>query len=115
MNKMKGKKWGDFCEMFGATPRNRIVEFFLEIRELDFAIGDVAKETGLNRATTYNTIEGLLAQKVLIPSRKVSGGQLYKLNKEKREIKVLIEVFNLILSRIVNEHSSKEQKQKLFA
>lgn len=112
---MKEKKWGEFCEMFGTTPRNRIIEFFLEMRELDFAIGDLAKETGLNRATAYNTIEDLLAQKVLMPSRKVSGGQLYKLNKDKREIKVLIEVFNLILSRIVNEHPSKEKKQKLLA
>ena len=58
MIKMENK-YGEFCEIFGITPRNRIIEFFLEMRGLDFSIGDVAKETELNRATTYNTIEEL--------------------------------------------------------
>ena len=39
---MNKKLWGAFATMFGATPRNRILEFFLETRELDFSIGDVA-------------------------------------------------------------------------
>ena len=88
---------GEFCEIFGLTPRNRIIEFFLEMRGLDFSIGDVARETGLNRATTYNTIEELEKAKYLIPTRKVSGAQLYILNVEKEEVKILINTFNTIL------------------
>lgn len=38
---------GEFCEIFGLTPRNRIIEFFLEMRGLDFSIGDVAKNLNL--------------------------------------------------------------------
>jgi len=88
---------GEFCEIFGLTPRNRIIEFFLEMRGLDFSIGDVARETGLNRATTYNTIEELVKAKYLILTRKVSGAQLYILNVEKEEVKILINTFNTIL------------------
>ena len=102
-------KWGQFCEIFGVNPRNRILEFFLEMRELDFSIGDVAKEIELNRATTYNTIEELTKEKYLIPTRKVSGGQLYKLNIEKKEVKFLIEAFNMILNRIVKQYDKKEK------
>lgn len=105
------KQWGEFCEVFGITPRNRILEFFLEMRELDFSIGDLAKETGLNRATTYNAMEELIKEGYVILSRKVSGGQLYKLNKEKKEVKILIESFNLILGKIVKEY----EKKKVYA
>ncbi len=101
---MKEQEWGEFCEIFGVTPRNRIIEFFLQMRELDFPIGDVAKETGLNRATTYNTIEELVKNGIIVPTRKVSGGQLYGLNLKKKEVKLLIEVFNMILSKIAKEY-----------
>lgn len=103
--------YGEFCEIFGANPRNRIIEFFLEMRELDFSIGDVAKETGLNRATAYNTIEELEKAKYLIPTRKVSGSQLYLLNKNKDEVKILINTFNIILQNIARKH---KEEQKLI-
>ena len=60
MVKIKG---GAFCILFGATPRNRIIEFFLESRDLDYSIRDIVKETGLNRATTYNTMKSLIKEK----------------------------------------------------
>ena len=106
------KTWGEFCEIFGLTPRNRIIEFFLEMRELDFSIGDVAKETELNRATTYNTIEELTKAEYLVPTRKVSGGQLYKLNTEKKEVKILINTFNTVLQSIAEKY---KEKQKIVA
>ncbi len=104
---MEETTWGEFATIFGATPRNRILEFFLETRELDFSIGDVAKETGLNRATTYNTMEELLASGLIKATRKVSGGQLYQLHTDKKEVKVLIEMFNLLLDKIAEKHKEK--------
>ena len=104
--------WGEFCEIFGVTPRNRVIEFFLEGREMDFSIGDVAKEIGMNRATTYNTIEELIQEGYIIPTRKVSGGQLYKLNEEKDEVKILINAFNLVLKNIMKDH---QKVKKIYA
>lgn len=102
------KSWGKFCEVFGVTPRNRILEFFLEMRELDFPIGEVAKEIGLSRATAYAAMEELLREMYLIPSRKVSGGQLYRLDLGKEEVQLLIQSFQLILQGIVHEHQGME-------
>ena len=94
---IKIKPWGKFCKVFGANPRNRILEFFLESRELDFSIGNVSAVTELNRATTYNAIEELLSDGVIIPTRKISGAQLYKLNIEKEQVRLLVDTFNLVL------------------
>ncbi len=101
-------KWGDFCEIFGVNPRNRILEHFLEMRSLDFSIGDVARETGLNRATTYNVMEELIKEKFVITTRKLSRIQLYKLNKEKYEVKILLKAFSMVLKKILDEYEEKE-------
>ena len=100
-------KWGEFCEILGVNPRNRILEFLIETRELDFTIGDISREIGMNRATTYNVVEQLINEEYIIPTRRVSGTQLYKLNTEKKEVKILIETFNLVLSKIVKGHRDK--------
>lgn len=104
MNKIKG---GQFCNVFGNNPRNKIIEFLIETRELDYSIGDIAKETNLNRATTYNIVTELINEKYIIPTRRVSNSQLYKLNESKEEVKILIKVFNMILNKIVEKHSEK--------
>lgn len=108
-NERNDKECGIFCEFFGSTPRNKILEHFLAMRSLDFSIGDVARETGLNRATAYNTIEELIKAKYIIPTRKISGAQLYKLNNDKKEVKVLIEMFDLMIEKVVNEHKQKSE------
>jgi len=106
---MINNRWGEFCRVFGVTPRNRVLEFFLACRELDFTIGNVIKETGLGRATAYDTTEELIREKYVIPTRKVAGGQLYKLDLKKKEVKVLIRALNMVLRGIAEEYSKKEE------
>ena len=102
------KEYGEFAKICGPTPRNIILEFFLALRTLDYGIGDVAEDCGLSRATTYNTIAELLKEKLIVPSRIVGRTQLYKLNIDEPNVKKLIEMFNLILDKIVDEHNSDE-------
>ncbi len=104
----KKQQGGMFTRVFGDSPRNLILEFFLELRELDFPISTIARETGLKRATAYNTMEELISKKFAVPTRKLSGSQLYKLNMQKPEVKILIEAFNLILADYVKKVNKKE-------
>src|SRR3989344_594376 len=101
--------WGEFCEVLGVTPRNRVLECFIEGREMDFSSGSIAEQTGLNRATTYRTIEEIISEKYIIPTRRVSGAQLYKLNRGKREVRVLIAIFDMILDKIAQDYKDKEE------
>ena len=98
---------GEFARVFGATPRNRILEFFLALRTLDYAIGDVARECSLNRATTYNTMAELAHEGIVVPSRVVGRTQLYKLNMAKDTVKKLLEVFDLLLAKVADEYSDE--------
>ncbi len=112
---MKEKTWGAFCEIMGINPRNRVIELFLEGREIDFATGDVARIIGMNRATTYNTIKELLDEGFIIFSRKVSGSQLYQLNLDKPEVKLLIKAFSLVLENMVSQYKVPQKKRRVVA
>tara|TARA_Y100000310_G_scaffold316095_1_gene367444 strand:- start:1335 stop:1661 length:327 start_codon:yes stop_codon:yes gene_type:complete len=103
-------KDGFFLSVFGKSPRTKILEFFLDLRGLDYSIGDVARETKLNRATTYNMMEELIKEKIVIPTRRISGAQLYKLNNNNDKVKLLILAYNEGLKLI-----NKEYKKTSFS
>ena len=42
-----------FRELFGDTPKVRVLEYLLEGRELDHSIGDIAEGAGINRVTLF--------------------------------------------------------------
>lgn len=105
--------WGEFCNTFGTTGRNRVIEFFLEGRELDFGLGDVAERTGLIRATAYNVADELLKEGILVLSRKVGRTQLYKLNLAEPKVKVFIEAFNMMLQRIAEQEGELEIERRI--
>ena len=103
---------GAFCNLFGGTPRNRILEFFLEMRGMDYGIGDVAREAGLNRATTYNTMEELLKSGLIIPTRKLGKTQLYSLDLKNSEAQFLIKIFDRVLEYVVASYEEKHHSKK---
>ena len=42
-----------FRNLYGDTPKIRVLEYLLEGRELDHSIGDIAKGAGINRITLF--------------------------------------------------------------
>jgi len=101
-------EYGEFCKILGATPKNIILEELLALRGIDYGIGDVAKNTGLSRATTYIVMKDLLNEHIIKSSRIIGRTQLYKLNENNPNVKKLIEMFNLLLDKIVDEHKDGE-------
>lgn len=84
---------GKFAKTLGITPRNAIIEYFVEMPHLDHALGDIAKEYGLNKATTYNIVRRLLAEQIIQASRIVGKTQLYRLaeNEKTQRLKMMAE------------------------
>ncbi len=99
---------GAFCEVFGQTPRLKVLEFFLEGRELDFGIAQVAEDVEQSRATTYAVCDELIKQNVILPTRRIANAQLYKLNTSKPEVQILLKAFRMVLHMIAKEYEEKE-------
>src|SRR3989344_3570342 len=94
---------GIFCETFGSTPRNRIIEFFLEMRETDYGLADVARNLEMNKATTYTIGHELIKAQFLTPHRFIGKTQTYILNRKNPKVKVLIKTFDSLLREITAE------------
>ncbi len=100
---------GEFCRIFGTHPRTIMFEFFLEGGEVDSPISEVIEETGLNKATAYNTAKELIKEKYLIQTRKVAGARFYKLNKAKGQVQVLFKAFDIVLKGIAKRYAPENK------
>ncbi len=98
---------GAFCETYGNTIPNRILEYLMENEDLDFAVGDMAKELQISKPKAYEIIGDFEKKGYVKKSRIVSKTQLYILNKENIRVKLFLKDFKECL-RIVAEEQSEE-------
>ncbi len=98
-----------FIELLGDYPTIRILDFLLTERELDFSMSDMARNSGIGRATLYRIWEQLTKNQIIIPTRAIGKSKLYKLNIKNPKIKKLIEIDDML---ILEELGNKAEKQK---
>jgi DNA-binding transcriptional ArsR family regulator len=98
---------GAFCSAYGNSARNRIIEHLLEDDGLDFAIGDVAKQTKLSRPKAYEVILRLEKDGVVQKSRVVGRTQLYRLNGQSQLVILFRSNFLECLRIVASENSSR--------
>jgi len=87
-------KSGKFCEMIGLSVRNKVLEYFIEAKDLDFGFGDVAKEINVCRTSCWTAFKELLKIGYIKKTRKLCNKQLYTLNKDNDNVKLLMDLFN---------------------
>lgn len=94
---------GAFCKVYGKTLRNKVLEFILELGELDFAVSDILEEVKISKPKLYEIIKELETEKIINQSRKVGGTQLYVLNINSNKVKLLVKSFNECLNTVIEE------------
>ncbi len=100
-------KWtdgGEFCKVFGETPRNKIIEEFLCGRGIDFPIISLMQETALDRTVVKAIVAELLAEQLIIPTRRYRNMQFYQLNRKNPKAQELLKVFDELLRKIGKEY-----------
>ncbi len=102
------KKTGAFCETYGNTIKNRVLEYLLENHSLDIAVGDMAKEVKISRPKAYEIIAEFGKKGYVIKSRIIGKTQLYKLNKANNKVKLFLRDFKECLRMVVEEHSEPD-------
>jgi len=92
-----------FVETFGDTPLVRVTEFFLTFREFDYSKSQVAAEADVSRVTIENVWKQLIRNGIIVKTRKVGNGELYKVNLANPKVKILMKtVVDLSLSYLNN-------------
>lgn len=99
-----------FIELFGDSPTIKVLDYLLTERELDFSVSDMARNSGIGRATLYRIWEQLIQNQIIIPTRTIGKSKLHKLNINNPKIKKLIEIDDML---ILEEMRNKAGKQKV--
>lgn len=100
-----------FREIFGDTPKIRVLEYLLEGRELDHSIGDIAEGAGINRVTLFRMWNDLEKSKLVIHTRDIGNAKSYKLNDSNHNVKILIDLFD----RIINADFQAQSRERVVA
>lgn len=79
------------------TPRLRIIDFFLTIRELDNSLLAVTEVTKLSKATVYNEVNKFVEQGLIKKTRMIGNTQLYQWNNENNRAKRLQRLFDVCI------------------
>ena len=87
-----------FRELFGDTPKVRVLEYLLEGRELDHSIGDIAEGAGINRVTLFRLWPQIEKSKLVVRTRNIGNAKLFKLNMKNDYVKNLVELFDKLIS-----------------
>ncbi len=103
---VKMNQKGMFCEVYGHSIRNRILEYALENKGLDFAVGDMAKECSISKPKAYEIIKKFESKGYIKKSRIVGRTQLYMLNEESKRVKLFLRDFKECLKIVVQERKN---------
>ncbi len=96
-------------ELFGNCPQVKIVETFAENNEDILSGPDIARMTGITKATVYAHINKLLKEDIIKKARKVGKTQLYQLNHENPKAKIILMLERFIVSERLGKMIKKER------
>jgi DNA-binding IclR family transcriptional regulator len=99
-------------QTIGDTPANRIVDFFIEGRKMDYSKGDVAEACGISRPTAYKMIALLEKQGMVRKTRTIGRAQLFTLNAANPRAQALLKLEALLLKQ---SFEGAEAKPKIHA
>jgi len=103
---------GAFCEQYGNSMRNRILENFLENSGIDIGVPQLADELKISRPKAYEEVKKLIDEGFVLSGRKFRGTQLYDLNAKNPKVTLLKKNFRQCLNTILNSYTNKEDKIK---
>jgi CTP-dependent riboflavin kinase len=98
---------GIFCETFGNTVRNRIIENLLIYKYTGMAIPDLAEESGISKQRAYQIMEEFEKKGYVKKYRVVRKTQLWVLNKENTTVNVWESSLKECMKILSNEYREK--------
>lgn len=99
-------------EVIGDTTENRIIDFLIEGKGLDYTKKDIADNCEISRPTLYKVFPKLVKQGITKPTRTIGRVQLYSLNTENEKVKALLKLEEFLLKKSFEELEQHKVKVK---
>ena len=81
-----------FLQVFGSSPKMKILDFLLTWQGFDYSLTEVAEKTNVSYPIVANVIEDFLKIGLIKETRKIGKSKLFKLNEENELAKKLLKL-----------------------
>ena len=88
-------------ELFGTPARTRILSVFVDEREFDLSVTEIADQAGVARSTVYDHLDGLLKLGVVERTRETGGSKRYQLNDDSQIADYLYKLDGVTLQKLL--------------
>ena len=99
---------GKYCEIYGNTLSNQVMEFFLEAYDSDVAVSEITGLSHISKPKVYDIIDEFMRKKLVMKSRVIGKTQMYKLNTGNPVVKIYIRNFKECLDMVAAQHSKSK-------
>ena len=103
-----------FRLVFGNSPIVKVIDFFLDNREFDYSLTDIAKNADVGWSTLHQFWNDVAKLGIVVKTRKIGRAELYRLNLNNPIVKKLIDLDTDISKKLMQEEINK-QKLKVTA
>lgn len=103
-----------FRVVFGDSPIVKVIDFFLDNREFDYSLTDIAKNADIGWSTLHQFWKDIVMLDIVKKTRRIGRAELYKLNINSPLVKKLIDLDASISKKLMQEEIAK-QKLKVSA
>lgn len=104
---------GALSRIFSSASTAKILDFFLDHKDYDYPIIEIANTTGLSFRTVVKEVQRLEKAALIQKHRKVGKAIMYKLNESAEEVG-LIEKFSLLISQRPSIYEPDRIEQELL-
>ncbi|MBI2105245.1 hypothetical protein HYT56_00235 [Candidatus Woesearchaeota archaeon] len=103
-----------FRLMFGDSPIVKVMDFFLDNKEFDYSLTDIARNSDIGWSTLHLFWNNLVKMEIVVKTRRIGRAELYKLNLNNPLVKKLIDIDKIISKKFIDDELRK-QKLKVIA
>ena len=98
-----------FRLVFGESPIVKVIDFFLDNREFDYSLTDIAKNSDIGWSTLHGFWKDLVKLDIVTKTRRIGRAELYRLNSSNPIVKKLMELDNDISKKLMNEEINRQK------
>jgi hypothetical protein len=101
----------ELLDIVGDTARNKVIDFLIENRGLDFSKTEIAEGAGISRTALFKMWNVFIKEKLVVDTRHIGNITFFKANENSKTIKLFIVIENNILKL----NSSRQKLDKLMS
>ncbi|MBI2675448.1 MAG: helix-turn-helix transcriptional regulator [Candidatus Aenigmarchaeota archaeon] len=100
-------------EVIGDTKENRILDFLIEGKGIDYTKKEIADGCDISRPTLYKVFLKLIKEGLVRPTRRIGRVQLYSLNMNSEKIKALLKLEEILLRKSFEQIENLQTKVQI--